>query len=60
MKEQEIIKKVVFREAGESERSKAVFGTVVDKGDFLEVSTTKGAIFTINKKMIVFIKEGGY
>lgn len=57
--EKRIIKKVVFKEADE-ERSKAIFGYVTDKDDFIEVVTTKGATFTINKKYIVFIKEGNY
>ena len=55
----EKIKKVVFNEAG-ANKSKAVFGTLVDNGDFVELTTTTGEIFTINKKSIVFIKEGGY
>ena len=58
MKVQEITKKVVFNEA--DNKSKAVFGTLVDKGEFVEVTTSRGDIFTINKNSIVFIKEGGY
>lgn len=52
------IKKVVFKE---EDRTKAVFGQVKDLDDgFIQVTTTKGSIFTINKSCIVFIKEGGY
>jgi hypothetical protein len=50
------IKKVCFREA-ETEQAKVLFGVVTDKGDFIEVKTTKGSIFTINKRYLVFIKE---
>ena len=59
MEHEEIIKKVVFKEVDTPNRSKALFGTVRDLGDFLEVNTKKG-IFTINKQYIVFIKEGDY
>lgn len=59
MREERTIKKVVFKEADEK-NAKALFGYVTDKGDFLEVVTTKGATFTINKDYIVFIKEGDY
>ena len=60
MKRHDVIKKVVFREADAPEHSKALFGTVKDMGDVLEVTTTKGYVFSINKKYIVFIKEGDY
>jgi hypothetical protein len=59
MKEQERkISKVVFNEA--DGKSKAVFGYLEDLGDFVQVTTTRGNIFKINKSAIVFIKEGGY
>lgn len=59
MKEQERKKsKVVFNEA--DGKSKAVFGFIEDDNDFLIVTTDHGNIFKINKKAIVFIKEGGY
>ena len=49
-------KKIVFEDAGEN---KVAFGTVKDCGDFLEVVGDKGTI-TINKKFIVFIKDGDW
>jgi hypothetical protein len=51
--------KVVFKE-DEYEKPKVLFGYVTDKGDFIEVMTTNGYLFTVNKKNIVFTKEGGY
>lgn len=57
--ENDTIKKVCFREA-ETDQAKAVFGTVTDQGDFIKVKTTKGSTFTINKRYVVFIKDGGY
>ena len=51
--------KVVFKE-NNIERSKVVWGQTKDQGDFLEVTTDDGTKFTINKRHIVYIKQGGY
>ena len=50
-------KKVVFEDAGEN---KVAYGTVKDLGDFLEVTNAKGNIITVNKRFIVFIKDGDF
>ena len=49
-------KKVVFEDAGEN---KVAFGEIKDCGDFLEVKSKKGIII-INKKYIVFIRDGDF
>jgi len=50
--------KIVFKE-DEIERPKVLWGIYKDLGDFIEVITTEGNKFTVNKKAIIFIKEGG-
>jgi hypothetical protein len=51
--------KIVFKEDN-IERPKVLWGSYKDLGDFIEVLTTDGNKFTVNKKAIIFIKEGGY
>lgn len=50
-------KKVVFEDAGEN---KVAYGIVKDGGDFVEVTNDKGSTITINKRHIVFIKDGEF
>jgi hypothetical protein len=53
------LKKVVFQE--DINKSKCVFGYVEDLDEnFIVVTTESGTVFTINKRNISFIKEGGY
>lgn len=53
------IEKIVFKET-EFDKPKVLFGSVKDDGDFIVVNTTNGNTFTINKKNLIFRKEGGY
>ncbi len=48
-------KKVVFEDAG---INKIAYGTVEDLGDFLEIKDEVRGTITINKRFVVFIKEG--
>jgi hypothetical protein len=51
--------KVVFKE-DEYSRAKVLYGTVKEiDNDFIEVITTQGNVFTINKKNLIFRKAGG-
>ena len=58
MKEQEITKKVVFKE--DDSHSKAVFGKVTETDEYVIVTTEKRDVFKISKQFVVFIKEAGY
>ena len=54
------LQKVVFNELPDDPRPKVLFGYVTDKGDFIEVITTQNKTFVINKKFLIFTREGGY
>ena len=53
------IEKIVFKEE-EYSKPKVLFGKVTDKGNFIEVVTTRGNTFIINKDYLIFRKAGGY
>lgn len=60
IQDEEIIKKIVFKEANDS-RPKVLFGRVKDLNDgFILVTNQMGDEFTINKNSVVFIRTGDY